>query len=199
MRYFFYILMQPILMWFPSLNVKYTIWLFSYNNEQAVRIMWAIAAHETANFSSILFVKHHNCFGMGYYKGQDHSKPIKNGADGEPENSASYSSIYYSIKDFIHYAKNTFPDVGKALFAKSSFSSSDGTDFSKLTAVVYLMGSHGYFTADPDKYNISVQSFASNYTSVYRIVIALLVLYLPALIAFPYWLYIRVLRNKKYK
>lgn len=195
MRYLIWLLFQPVLIFSPSNNLKFAIWLFTPTNQNSTLTVWSIAMHETAGLTSALYKEHKNCFGMGWYEGQPHAYKVKNGAIGEPWYSAGYSNIFYSVKEFFNYVEN-HPNTKRYLFEVTYPYQRNFVPISTIEAVVYSMGVAGYFTADIDKYTTSVSRFAGRYTTITWLLIGLLVVYLPALIIIPYWIYIRNRRHR---
>jgi uncharacterized FlgJ-related protein len=91
---------------------------FNYNQ---ARFITAQSAHETANFTSYLFTKYNNCFGMTFVN--------QKLASGKINEFATYSNIENSLLDYGFYYRlnnynkvySTLTDFIKALKEKSYF------------------------------------------------------------------------------
>jgi len=98
-----------------------------FYSRQAKFIM-AQAAHETANFTSAVFLQNKNLFGYGF-RGQQIAKGVKNGY-------ANYETIKDSIQDFKnYYQRGKYPEV-----------------FTSIEEYVKALKKAGYYEADETEY-----------------------------------------------
>jgi len=109
---------------------------FSISQSQYIT---AQAAHETANFSSPVFIQNNNLFGYGY-RGQKIAIGEKNGY-------ANYKSIADSIKDFkTYYSLRGYP-----------------RQFNSVSEYVKTLKRNGYFEAPEQEYLTGVKHFLNLY------------------------------------
>jgi flagellum-specific peptidoglycan hydrolase FlgJ len=100
----------------------------------------AQACHETAGFTSNIFISNNNCFGMKY-AGQINAQGEKNGY-------ANYQSINNSVKDFVAwYTKHR-----NSIFSLPLYISS-------ISSYVRFLKNNSYFTAPESEYLKGVTYF----------------------------------------
>jgi len=130
-----------------TINKTYKTFYFDlleqgFNYMQA-RYIFSQAAFETANFTSNLFQKNNNLFGM------KHPAIRSTTSLGEKNGFAYYNSVIDSIKDFQLYYH-----AGKYL-----------TSYSSIDKYIEALKKRSYFEANPEKYSAGVQYYYDLYFS----------------------------------
>jgi hypothetical protein len=113
------------------------------------RIIYSISAHETGNFTSSLYKRTNNCFGMRVPK----MRPWF--GIGSDNNYSVYSSVWMSVKDYfawVDYVGITLPESDLFL--------------SVLENWVYQMKTKNYFEASLNGYVSGVKSAYSKYQNL---------------------------------
>lgn len=115
-------------------STVYNLFLTSGFNETLSKFATAQAAHETAGFTSALFLANNNCFGMKYSGQVNADKHEKNGF-------ADYSDINHSVADLIAwYSRHRTNIFSLPLFINT------------LESYVKFLKNNDYFEADETAY-----------------------------------------------
>jgi len=154
---------RKLLFWWPYADVDFAIRLLFWNRYKH-SFVFSQAKLETGNFTSGRYRDHNNCFGMGsntrgYQKGVNSS----NGASGEPNNFASYSTVYHSVFDYYQRNYKSFPSVGATINAvpQTPFSNDAPADTQYIYKVCTALKNSGYFTAPLASYYNAVTNFVA--------------------------------------
>jgi hypothetical protein len=107
-------------------------------NPLLAKFITAQAAHESANFTSLIFKQNNNCFGYGYnYKGGDRTMK---------SNYFYYESLEDCVADYTNYwSKEDFPN------------------FDSVSNFVAALSQKNYFTASQSEYENGVTHFYQLY------------------------------------
>ncbi len=146
-------------------NFSFSLWVL-YRNPYKVAFCYNMSANETANFTSTLYKKNRNCYGMGAIKNSNYqSSSTANGVSGEPAYSAKYTSVYQSNYDFYNYLYVRNKTAGKFFDAvpEASFNTQNLNLFA--SSVIGALKGGGYFTATLLGYISAFKSHSKNYAS----------------------------------
>jgi uncharacterized FlgJ-related protein len=108
--------------------------------QQTVNFWICVSAFESANWTSAIFKKYNNLWGMGYSKND--STAI--GVTDTPERQAAYSSVQSSADDLILFMEKRWK------YPKS---------FSNLAEMIHYMKQRNYFTVSESQYLAGVTSY----------------------------------------
>lgn len=140
----------------PSVRVAFPVWLL-FRNKYPVAFVIAQSSHESAIWTSDLYKRANNAFGM---------KPsiAKKYQDGQSGAYASYKHVWKSVYDYYDLVMNRMPSEGRSLMAYPSapYNKDSEENNRYVKGVSQVFKNSGYYGAPYDTYTAAVWLHTKN-------------------------------------